>query len=50
MSRDWTPEELRTVSDYNKRHGWMSYEEICEFIEKYEDEKVLDDLASEAEE
>lgn len=29
MSRDWTPEELATVSAAMKAAGYMSYEDFC---------------------
>lgn len=29
MGRTWTPEELRAVSEYNKKRGLPGYEEFC---------------------
>ena len=34
MSRDWTPEELQTVSRFMKLAGHMSYEEFCTELER----------------
>lgn len=33
MSRDWTPEELKTASQMMKAAGHMSYEEFCEAMD-----------------
>lgn len=38
MSRDWTSEELRTVSEYMKQHGHMGYEE---FVAELDRQKVV---------
>ena len=36
MSKDWSKEQLDAVSQYMKAHGWMSYEEFCEFLADWE--------------
>lgn len=33
MSRDWTPAELRAVSDAMRGRGEMGYEEFCQHLE-----------------
>ena len=39
MSRDWTKEELQTVSQAMKSMGYMSYEEFCADLEKLNRQK-----------
>ena len=36
MSKDWSKEQLKAVSQYMKSHGQMSYEEFCEFLNDWE--------------
>ena len=33
MSRDWTEQELQTVSQVMQAAGYMSYEEFCEALD-----------------
>lgn len=32
MSKDWTKEQLEAASQHMKKHGQMSYEEVCEIL------------------
>lgn len=34
MSRDWTPEEIQAVSQEMKKAGHLSYEEVCDELDR----------------
>lgn len=38
MSGQWSKEELQKVSEYMKKHGWMTYEEFCKWLENQSEE------------
>ena len=45
MSELWSKEELQNVSEYMKKHGWMTYEEFCKWLD---DQNIENDFACNA--